>query len=266
LDTCRGFEAQRDHLSGDGVNVKRLASLGVALVLGLTGFTVSAPAHSVSVERLPDLRMLKPSNFTIQNTGTEKRLRFQTVIHNAGTGKFGVQLRRPDTSTKRMTVRQRIYRADGTWRNVDVPGTHGFYAGDGHDHWHVYRLQQFTIRRVNADGSLGPVLAGGAKTGFCFFDNYKVNLGLPNAPQNPHYTTCGDANSLSVLEGLSVGWGDRYSATTAYQWIKINGLKDGKYRIHVTADPSGWFLESNNTNNRAFRTVRITGNTVRVLT
>ena len=246
--------------------MKRLASLAATLVVGFTGFTVGTPAHSVSAERLPDLQMLKPSNFYIQNTGTEKRLRFQTVMHNAGTGKFGVQLRRPDTLTKRMTVTQRIYGADGTWRNVDVPGTHGFYAGDGHDHWHVYRLQQFTIRRVNADGSLGPVLGGGAKTGFCFYDNYKVNLGLPYAPQTPHYTTCGDANSLSVVEGLSVGWGDRYSATMAYQWIKINGLTDGKYRIHVTADPSNWFLESNNTNNRAFRTMRITGNTVTALT
>ena len=63
-----------------------------------------------------------------------------------------------------------------------------------------------------------------------------------------------------------MGWGDRYSATMAYQWIKINGLKDGKYRIHVTADPRNWFLESNNANNRAFRTVRITGNTVTALT
>ena len=246
--------------------MKRLASLGAALVLGLTGFTMSTPAHSVSAERLPDLKMLKPSGFYIQNTATEKRLRFTTIIHNAGTGRFYVRGNRPNTSTKTMTVKQRIYRADGTYRSIDVPGTYAFWAGDGHDHWHIARLQEFTIRPVNADGSLGSVAGRGAKTGFCFYDNYKVNLGLPYAPQTPHFTHCGSASDLFLKEGLSVGWGDRYSASTAYQWIKINGLKDGKYRIHVTADPKNWFLESSDANNTAFMTVRITGNTVRVLT
>jgi len=246
--------------------VKRLASLGAALVLGLTGFAVSTPAHAASAERLPDLKMLKPSNFYIQNTGTEKRLRFQTIIHNAGVGKFDVRMSRPDTSTTRMTVKQRIYRADGTYRSIDVPKTYGFYAGDGHNHWHLHRLQRFTIRPVKADGSLGSVRGLGAKTGFCFFDNTKVNLSLPYAPQRPSYTGCGTASTLKVRMGLSVGWGDKYSATTAYQWIKINGLRDGKYRVYVYADFNNRFLEANETNNKAFVTVRIAGNTVRVLT
>jgi hypothetical protein len=234
-------------------------------MLSLAGLSVSTPAHSASAERRPDLKMLKPSGFYIQNTATEKRLRFQTIIHNAGVGKFDVRGYRPDTSTPRMTIKQRIYRADGTYRTIDVPSTYGFYAGDGHDHWHIFQLQQFTIRPVNADGSLGSVVGRGAKTGFCFFDNVKVNLGLPYAPQSPSYTGCGRASSLRVREGLSVGWGDRYSATTAYQWIKINGLKDGKYRVHVTADPGNRFLESVETNNVAYRTIRISGNTVTVL-
>ena len=246
--------------------MKRLASFGAALVLALTGLAVSTPAHSVSVERLPDLKMRKPSNFYIQNTGTEKRLRFTTVIYNAGTGKFDVRMSRPSTSTTRMTVKQRIYRSDGTYRSIDVPNTYGFYAGDGHNHWHLYRLQRFTIRPVKADGSLASVVGRGAKTGFCFFDNTKVNLSLPYAPQSPSYTSCGTASTLKVRMGLSVGWGDKYSATTAYQWIKINGLRDGKYRIHVYADPDNRFLETNDTNNTAFMTVRISGNTVTVLT
>jgi Lysyl oxidase len=222
-------------------------------------------AEATSPERLPDLRMLKPSNFYIQTTSTgDKRLRFQTVIWNAGPGKFGVKMARPDTTTKRMTVSQRVYRSDGTWRSVSVPDTYGFYAGDGHNHWHLYRLQRFTIRAVNADGTLGPVLGSGAKTGFCFTDNTKVNLALPYAPESPHYTGCGTTSTLSVLEGLSVGWGDKYSSTTAYQWIKINGLKDGKYRVYVYADPYRWFIESNDTNNSSYSTIQITGNTVTV--
>ena len=55
---------------------------------------------------------------------------------------------------------------------------------------------------------------------------------------------------------------DTYGANLAYQWIKINGLPDGRYRVHVTADPSNRFVEGNETNNRSFRTIQIRGNTV----
>jgi subtilase family serine protease len=51
----------------------------------------------------------------------------------------------------------------------------------------------------------------------------------------------------------------------AYQWIKINGLKDGDYRIQVIADPGNKFLESTETNNTSSNYIRISGNTVTLL-
>jgi hypothetical protein len=241
---------------------RALAPIIAALLFSvLTTSTSSA----VAAEQLPDLKMRPPSNFYIQNTTTEKRLRFQTIIWNAGVGKFEVRGSRPNTLTSRMTIKQRVYRTDGTYRSIDVPNTYGFYAGDGHDHWHVFKLQEFTIRPLNADGTSGPVAGRGAKTGFCFYDNVKWNLTLPGAPQSASYTNCGTKSSLSVREGLSVGWGDRYSASTAYQWIKINGLKDGNYRIQVIADPGNRFLESTETNNTSSTYIRISGNTVTLL-
>ena len=244
--------------------------LGVALVLllALLMSALGAGTSQAAVERQPDLRMLRPSGFYIQSTSWGARLlRFNTVITNDGPGAFDVRGSRPDTATKRMNLTQRVYRSDGTYRNIAIPlsGSYGFYSGDGHDHWHVYRLQEFTIRRVNADGSLGNVAGRGAKTGFCFYDNTKVNLGLSGAPQTPVYRGCGGEDSLTVTMGLSVGWGDTYGANLHLQWIKINGLPDGKYRVHVTADPSNRFLEGNETNNRSFTTIQIRGNTVAVL-
>ena len=40
------------------------------------------------------------------------------------------------------------------------------------------------------------------------------------------------------MMGLSVGWGDQYSASTNFQWIDITGLPNGRYRLTATADPS----------------------------
>jgi len=246
--------------------IKATISTLVAASLAGLMLSPSIPASAV-VERLPDLKMLKPTGFYIQNTTTEKRLRFTTIITNAGTGKFDVRGSRPSTAYSRMSLKQRIYRSDGTYRSISIPSTDSwaFYAGDGHAHWHVYKLQQFTIRPTYPDGSYGGIVGRGAKTGFCFFDNTKVNLGLPYAPQSPSYTGCGVASSLSIREGLSVGWGDKYGSNLAYQWIKINGLRDGLYRITVRADPGSDYLESNEANNASWVTIRLTGNTVTVI-
>lgn len=246
--------------------MKRLVSLAASLILGLAGVAVSTPAQAAT-DTLPDLKMRPPSGFYIENTPNERRLRFTTIIYNAGDGRFEVQMSRPDTATATMTVRQRVWQVEGTSRYVDVPNAYGFYAGDGHNHWHLNNLQEFTIRAYNSDGTTSPTISGkGAKTGFCFFDNTKVNLTLRGAPASPYYTNCGVSSSLSVKEGLSVGWGDKYSATTTYQWIKINGLKDGKYRVQVIADPGNRFLEKTETNNTSSAYIQITGNTVTMLT
>jgi hypothetical protein len=55
-----------------------------------------------------------------------------------------------------MTVTRRVHNTTGGWHWVPVSGTPGFYAGDGHDHWHVYKLQSFEIRKLNADGRCVP--------------------------------------------------------------------------------------------------------------
>jgi hypothetical protein len=245
-----------------GETMKTLIIAILAALLAMTALPASA-----ATEKLPDLKMKAPSGFYIEQASNgEKRLRFKTVMWNAGAGKFGVRMMRPDTSTPTMTVAQRVYRTDGTFRTVNVPDTYGFYAGDGHDHWHVFKLQEFTIRKVNADGTTDSVIQGrGAKTGFCFTDNTKVDLTLPGAPSSPHYlpgVACGTESSLKVVEGISVGWGDTYGANLAYQWIKINGLADGKYRVQVIADPGNKFLESNDSNNTNSAYIKISGNTV----
>jgi hypothetical protein len=78
--------------------------------------------------------MSKLSSFYIERASNgEKRLRFTTVIVNAGPGRFELRGKRPDTSTARMNISQRIYNTSGTYRSIDIPrsSTHMFYAGDG---------------------------------------------------------------------------------------------------------------------------------------
>jgi hypothetical protein len=80
-----------------------------------------------------------------------------------------------------------------------------------------------------------------------------------------NYPSMLDRNALAVTEGLSVGWGDSYGANTNLQWIDITGLPNGKYRLDLSTNGSGWFLESNTTNNDAWAILRIRKARVNIL-
>jgi hypothetical protein len=64
---------------------------------------------------------------------------------------------------------------------------------------------------------------------------------------------------------LSVGWGDRYGASTNLQWIDITGLPNGKYTLTATADPGDFLQESNYSNNSVSAVLNITTTGVRIV-
>jgi len=217
---------------------------------------------------LPDLAMAQLADIQIQNTSTQKQLRFSTTIVNVGAGKFEVTGRRPDTNTTDMTTTQRIYDSVGDYRDRSTAATL-FYSGDGHNHWHVRDLEDYELFQLDASGNVvePAVVQEGEKMGFCFFDN--ANYG---ASEPEYYRGCGggDPDALKVTMGLSTGWGDTYGANTVGQYLDITGLADGRYRLRVMADGdstdgSDRFLESDETNNSTWADLQITGNTVTVL-
>ena len=63
-------------------------------------------------------------------------LRFTTESVNIGAGPLELRGSRPNTSTPTMSVVQRIYDDVGGFRDVSAP-SFMFWAGDGHNHWHV---------------------------------------------------------------------------------------------------------------------------------
>jgi hypothetical protein len=232
---------------------------------------VSSSCENVNLtgeDLLPDLGMAQLADIRIDDTGTQKQLRFSTTIVNVGVGPFEVTGRRPDTSTSEMTTNQRIFDSVGDYRDRSTSATF-IYSGDGHNHWHVKDLEDYDLFSLNESGNVvePAVVEQGNKIGFCFFDN--ANYGS-SAPQ--YYLGCenGNPDALRVTMGLSRGWGDTYYASTVGQYLDITGLADGRYRLRVTADGdsadgSDRFLESDETNNSTWADLQITGNTVTVL-
>jgi hypothetical protein len=210
---------------------------------------------STGTDMLPDLGMGRVSTFTIDKRTMPGHtlLRFSGMIANVGVGAFELYGSRPSTSDAEMSVQQHIYQTTGGFRSVPTTAVM-FYAGDGHDHWHVKNLEGAQLTDVSGQH------AGGlyAKTGFCFSDNAIYNSSVPGTPLTAVYSGCanGQPDALTVTPGLSVGWGDWYPANVAFQWIDITGLPYGNYRFWAFADPNGFFLETNKDNNYTWTDIR----------
>jgi hypothetical protein len=236
----------------------------VAVITMVIAAVFLGPAGSAlgASDRLPDLGMGAVTNLSIDTTtiSGHRLLRFRTLIANVGLGPFETIGSRPDTSVSEMTVTQRIYDDAGSYREIGTSATM-FYAGDGHNHWHVRDAEAYELRRLDNGVKVGT----GAKHGFCYYDNARYRLSLAGAPPDPVYRGCGTQSDLTVTTGLSVGWGDIYAATLPFQWIDVTGLKSGRYRLQAIADPQNSFIESNENNNVTWVDIHLTGDSVKVV-
>jgi Lysyl oxidase len=235
-----------------------LCAVAAATLMVVLAVVAASKPAGAATDRLPDLGMDKLTNIQIQNqTNGQRWLRFDTKVVNIGAGAFEARGSRPDTSTPTMSVNQRIFDDAGGHRDVSTAAKM-YYAGDGHNHWHLRNLETYWLIRL-ADG----VKVGtGAKQGFCVFDNYRFG-----STASRFYLGCAkdQPNALSVTMGLSRGWGDIYDWSTVGQYINVTNLPDGRYKLKAQADHNNWFQESNNSNNVTWADVQIAGNTVSVL-
>lgn len=220
-----------------------LAALGVVLIAAV------GPSQPVQADLLPDLRMARLADLQIEMAdGGERRLRFTAMIANVGAGPMEVVgIRRGGELDG---VIQRIQQADDEPPREVVTDAQLFFAGDGHEHWHIRDVQGYRLVR-DSDG--GTVVS--EKHGFCLWDNLPGDLVLPGTPQAPAFSCPDSLADGEVRMGLSVGWRDVYPALLPDQFIDVTGLESGRYRLWAEADPAsadrprGWFAESNEANN-----------------
>jgi hypothetical protein len=221
--------------------------LGVAAATAASLVIGASSAAAAPDELRPDLGMARLHSFRITNQYGMRLLRFGTDVVNVGAGPFEVY-GAGSSSAVWGPLEQRVLRTTGAYERYSVPQTNMFYAGDGHDHRHVKDLLNMELRSLSGGTDVRRI----AKLGYCFYDNVRYRLSLPRAPQSAVYrsNSCGRSYSTSAKMGISIGWGDRYPWDIAYQYIDISTLPvPGNYRLTVTADPGGWFYETDDGNN-----------------
>jgi Lysyl oxidase len=242
-----------------------IRALGLGLCGALAIFAASASAASAQ-DQLPDLGMAAPSAVQLQNSNGHRLLRYTAVIANVGAGPLELLGSRSNTSTTDMSVVQRIFNTSGTSRDVSIPGAAMYYAGDGHNHWHVRDLEIGTLTRLDNGVKVGTL----AKHGFCFEDDVAYRLGLPGEPSSARFTGSTDCASnqpsaLSAQMGLSVGWGDVYPWNIAFQYIDVTGLSPGRYRLSDGVNTALRLQELNTGNDSSWVDIQLKPNTVKVV-
>ncbi|MCW2766492.1 MAG: Quinoprotein glucose dehydrogenase [Nocardioides sp.] len=218
----------------------RWLAMGAAAVLGVAtaAVGVSVAGHRngsgpESAVRLPDLDQETPTQLAVREQvsgGTRSYLLgFRSAIRNVGDGPLIIEGHRSqDLESAPMSADQLIDTEAGSTERVPGVGELRFVTSADHDHWHLLGFDRYELRRAGSS----QVLVQDRKTGFCLGDRYRTIRVLTGAAAGAVYTgKCGLARPdlMDLVQGISVGYGDDYSAYLEYQELSLDGVPAGRY-------------------------------------
>lgn len=203
------------------------------------------PQDPVGEALAPDLWTSEPIELTVEDLDGRTVLRFTTAINNQGAGDL-ILRGNPNSSEIDQWIEHSESGHAALPLDVSV-----VWGGDTHEHWHIDAVARYWIEAIDG-ADIGDRFDN--KVGFCIFDSLDFQSGLPGAPNTVRYEVAGCGNRLDpeIAMGLSVGWGDRYRFDLAGQYIDIEDLGPGTYRLMAEVDPDELLHESDRTNNTAF--------------
>jgi hypothetical protein len=208
-----------------------------------------------------------PYNASYPSLEGKKLLKFGVTTLNVGAGPSEIIADRSAADSTDWKAYQSFYDSQGKLLGSTVdPNVQYYFAGDGHNHWHVRDFDEYSLLNSSNDE-----VATAEKHGYCMYDNYgpfaTASGGVPSTAVYTADTSCGKGleSALTIVHGLSQGWGDTYFSYLPDQAIDITGVPDGTYTVQVHADQAGAVVESNDSNNTARVKVEIVGDTVTVV-
>jgi hypothetical protein len=156
-----------------------------------------------------------------------------------------------------MTAHQLVRLRGGGRRVFRDVGTVRYTWSPSHSHWHLLRFQGYELRRAD-DFRL---LVRDRKSGFCLADHYGTARHRVRGFAGAHFLgNCGQGRPdlLSVEQGTSIGYTDRYPAHFHGQNVDLTDVPAGIYVLVHRADPLGRLRERTRANNDASVRIRLT--------
>jgi len=234
-----------------------LAAIGV-MIPGAIALGGGPPA---GVPLLPDLDQEMPTELVITQAGKQWRLGFRSAVRNIGDGPLIIDGRRPNPSERTMAASQIIVNSEGPRTEVSDAGRLRYVRSPDHQHWHLLRFDRYELRRPGGGDS--EPLVRDRKSGFCLGDRYEVTATKEQLPakvrEAVYRSRCGleQPGLLGIREGISVGWGDDYSANLEGQYLPLNRLRNGRYLLVHRVNSDRRIRESSYENNASSSLLRL---------
>ena len=229
----------------------------IAAIAALIPSALAMSDSPLKGERLlPDLDQEAPSGLLVTHGANGWLLGFASAVRNVGAGPLVIDGRRISRVEETMAAEQMIRRTSGPREVVKGVGRLRYTRSADHEHWHLLRFDRYSLRRAG-----GQLVVPDRKTGFCLGDRYGVSDPVLTAKpaQAVYRSRCGlERPGLNgVREGISVGYGDDYSANLEGQYLRISGLRAGRYLLVHRANADRRLLESSYGNNAASLLLRL---------
>jgi hypothetical protein len=224
------------------VLLMRVLPVVATIMLTTTALAIAGRPAGAGRAHLPDLVQELPSELEITVTGPASRpvyrLGFRSAVSNVGRGPLVITGRRASANAATMTADQVIDRAGAPRQVVRDVGRLRYVVSPDHRHWHLLGFDRYQLHPA---GQPAAALSD-RKTGFCLGDRYStIGRTLRAHRRDPVYTSrcgLGEPGLMGVQEGISVGYGDDYAATLEGQYLRLTGLRSGRYVLvhRVNAD------------------------------
>jgi hypothetical protein len=203
----------------------------------------------------------------VEEQGAKLCLRFGQAMSNVGEGPVDVRFSTPaGQRPPEVPGSQRIYRSDGTFRDVPSVGVMHYHPVHAHYHFEDFSVSQLWTADANGKPTGTSPVATGKKNGFCMADTelaWWAKKG--NAPQSYPAPRCLDpepdspAGTDAFKNGISRGWADEYWWALPDQMIEVSALTNGTYVLVTQVDPANKLRELDEHNNCIRIPVTLTG-------
>jgi len=226
--------------------------LDLLAALCFTAVSLHARVSGAQTDLLPNLEPFPASEVSLVSGPNGLEIRFTTTSWNRGVGPVelaGGPIISPfidEDHPGSQLVYQNIYQTDGSIRQRDA-GIFVYHGGT-HQHFHFEDYAKYTLQPLSVQGTIEE----GSKVSFCLLDNEKINTRLSNAPKKPHYVSCNPD-----IQGISVGWGDSYTARLTGQSVPFGNNPSGDYLLIIEVNPSHNLVESSYSDNIACAVVSV---------
>jgi glucose/arabinose dehydrogenase len=234
------------------VLVRRVLPVVLAISVCAAALVLAGRARSAATgaERLPDLVQVTPTDLVITHVGAAYRLGFRSAVSNLGDGPLIIDGHRPAEDVGTMVADQVVQRDGAPAEVVPDTGRLRYVVSPDHRHWHLLGFEHYELRRAGRTVAA----ARDQKTGFCLGDRYaSVERPAAAAPTPVYRSRCGldHPQLLGIEEGISVGYGDDYKANLEGQYLRLNGLPNGRYVLVHEVNADHRLRELDHTNNVA---------------